>query len=88
MFKIRVVKTDEDVPSINTLIRRCLIPYGILVNFLLSILILILSKDMYNTMNVILTNAHFFVIGITIILMLIKKRGVHDYLANTKVEEI
>ena len=88
VFKIRVLKTDNDVPSINMLIRRCLIPYGILVNFILAILILVLSKNTYNMFNVILTNLHLIVLGITILTMLIKKRGMHDYLANTKVEEI
>lgn len=88
VFKIRVLKMDDDIPGINTLIRRCLIPYGILVNFILAILILILSKNVYNMFNIILTNLHLIVLGITILTMLIKKRGIHDYLANTKVEEV
>lgn len=88
VLKIRVLKTDDDVPSINMLIRRCLIPYGILVNFILAISILFLNKNMYNTINVILSNLHLVVLLISIILVFIKKRGIHDYLANTKVEEI
>lgn len=88
VFKIRVVKVDDSVPNINMLIRRCLIPYGILVNFLLAILILILNKNIYNTLNIILTNLHLIILGVSILCMLIKKRGIHDYLANTKVEEV
>lgn len=88
IFKIRVVKINDDIPNINMLIRRSLIPYGILVNFILAILILVLNQDIYNTVNVILTNLHLFVLGVSILGMLIKKRGIHDYLANTKVEEV
>ena len=88
VFKIRVVKMDDDIPSINVLIRRCLIPYGILVNFILAILILVLNQDIYNTINVVLTNLHLVVLGMSILGMLIKKRGIHDYLANTKIEEV
>lgn len=87
-LKIRVLKTNDDAPGINTLIKRCFIPYGILINFILAILILIVSKNIYNMANVILTNLHFIVLGMTILTMLIKKRGLHDYLANTKVEEV
>lgn len=88
VFKIRVVKIDDSVPNINMLIRRCLIPYRILVNFLLAILILILNKNIYNALNIILTNLHLIILGVSILCMLIKKRGIHDYLANTKVEEV
>lgn len=88
VFKIRVIKMDDNIPTINTLIRRCLIPYGILVNFVLAILILVLNKNIYNTVNVVLTNLHLVVLGISILGMLIKRRGIHDYLANTKVEEV
>jgi len=88
LFKIRVCNKDNQLLSINSLIRRCLIPYGILVNFILAIMILILSKDLYVTLNVILSNVHMIILFISIIMISVKGRGIHDYLANTIVEEI
>ncbi len=88
VFKIQVLKTNGERPDINCLISRCLIPYGILVNFILVILILFASKEVYLNLNTILSNIHTVVIFLTIIMMFIKGRGIQDYLANTKVEEV
>ena len=88
LFRLQVLKTNGELPDINSLTGRCLIPYGILVNFISVILILFASKDIYLSVDGILGYVHIFVIFISIILMFINGRGIQDYLANTKVEEI
>ena len=88
LFKIRVVKMDDTNPGINSLLKRCLIPYGILVNFILAVLILVASKNIYITTNTILAYIHVIVLFVSIITMMVKSRGLHDYLANTKIEEV
>ena len=88
VFRLQVLKTNDELPDINCLTKRCLIPYGILVNFILVVLILFVSKNTYLAINTILSNIHMCVIVATIVTMFIKNRGIHDYLSNTKVEEI
>lgn len=88
VFKIQVLKKDDDVPGINSLFIRSLIPYGIFVNLVLVILILFASKEVYMSMNTVLNNIHMIVIFISILLMFIKGKSIQDYLAGTKVEEV
>ncbi len=88
LFKIRVVKTDGSSLDINTLIKRCLIPYGILVNIVLLIMLLVTSKSVYISINGILSNIHLFIIAISIVMVFANNRGAHDYLAGTTVEEL
>lgn len=87
-LKLRVVKENDKPVDINTLLIRCLIPYGILVNFLLVVFILFVSKAMYINISNVLSNFHMAIIFITLMFMMIKSKGLHDYLARTKVEEI
>ena len=86
-LKLQVVKTDNNNVDINSLLRRSLFPYGILINFILVILLLFTSKSVYLNINTILSNIQIIIIFITLIMMFIKERGIHDYLANTKVIE-
>lgn len=88
LLKIKVVKKDMKVPDINCLITRCLIPYGLLVNFILVVLILFANKSIYLNFSSTLSNVHTIVMVVTIIMMIVKGRGIHDYLANTKVVEL
>jgi len=88
LFKIQVVKHDDSMVDINTLLIRCLIPYGIFVNFISLVLILFVGKGLYNNIYTILSNAHLIVIAVTVIMMMIKSRGIHDYLAKTKIEQV
>lgn len=87
-LKIQTVKSDDSMVDIDTLLIRGLIPYGLLVNFILVIAILFINKNVYLTINNILNNIHMIIIFITLLMMMIKSRGLHDYLAKTKVEEI
>jgi len=88
VFKIQVLKLNDELPDKNCLIIRSLIPYGILTNFILLILILFVSKNVYLNINITLSNIHMIVIFISILLMFIKGRGIQDYLAKTKVKEV
>jgi len=88
LFKLQVVKKDDSMVDMNTLLIRCLIPYGILVNFILVIFILFAGKGLYNNVSTILNNIHMTIIFITLIMMMFKSKGIHDYLARTKVEQI
>lgn len=88
LFKIHIVKKDDSRVDINTLLIRSLIPYGILVNFILAIVILFVNQGIYTSVSNILNNIHIVVIVITLIMMMVKSRGAHDYLANTKVEQV
>ncbi len=86
-LKLQVVKTDDSNVDMNSLLRRSLFPYGVLVNFILVVALLFASKHAYLSINTILSNIQMIVIFITLIMMFMKDRGIHDYLANTKVIE-
>ena len=86
-LKLQVVKTDDSNVDMNSLLRRSLFPYGILVNFILVVALLFASKHAYLSINTILSNIQMIIIFITLIMMFMKDRGIHDYLANTKVIE-
>ena len=88
LFKIQVMKQDDSKADINTLLIRSLIPYGILVNFILVVLILFVGKSFYMSANNILSNIHMIVIFATLVMMMIKSKGIHDYMAKTKVTEV
>lgn len=88
IFKIQVLKSDNSLVDINTLLIRCLIPYDILVNFILVILILFVSKPLYINISNVLNFAHMIIMVITLFMMMIKSRGIHDVLAKTKVEQV
>lgn len=88
LLKIKVLKNDDKPVNINSLFIRSLIPYGILMNLVLVILILFVNKSAYMSISGVLSSIHMFVLIVTIIAMAATGRGIHDYLANTKVEEI
>ena len=50
--------------------------------------ILLAGLGLYLNINSALSTIHMFLMIITIIMMATQKRGLHDYIANTKVEEI
>ena len=88
LLKIKVLKNDDKPVNINSLFIRSLIPYGILMNLVLVILILFVNKSAYMSISGVLSSIHMFVLIASIIAMAATGRGIHDYLANTKVEEI
>ena len=88
LFKIQVLKEDDRQVDINTLLIRCLIPYGILVNFILVVMILFVGKSFYINASSILNSIHTIVIFVTLFMMAIKSKGIHDYLSKTKVVNV
>ena len=54
-LKLQVVKTDDSNVDMNSLLRRSLFPYGILVNFILVVALLFASKHAYLSINTILS---------------------------------
>lgn len=85
---IQVVKNDDSMVDMNTLLVRGLIPYGLLVNLILNISILFINQSGYVLLSTLLNNAHLIIIVITLIMMLIKSRGIHDILSKTKVVQM
>ena len=88
LFKIQVVKTDDSMVDMNSLLVRGLIPYGLLVNLILNISILFINQSGYVLLSTLLNNAHLIIIVITLIMMMIKSRGIHDILSRTKVVQM
>ena len=88
LFKIQVLKEDDKQVDINTMLIRCLIPYGILVNFILVVMILFVGKNFYINASSVLNSIHTIVIFVTLFMMVIKSKGIHDYLSKTKVVEL
>jgi len=88
LFKIQVLKENDRQVDMNTLLIRCLIPYGVLVNFILVVMILFVSQSFYINTSSILSSIHTIVIFITLVMMAIKSKGIHDYLSKTKVVEV
>ena len=88
LLKLQVVKDDGTSVDANSLLIRGLIPYGLLVNFILVIAILFASKSIYSGISNTLSNIHMIVIFVTLVMMMIKSKGIHDYLARTKVEKV
>lgn len=88
LFKIQVLKEDDKQVDINTMLIRCLIPYGILVNFILVVMILFVGKNFYINASSVLNSIHTIVIFVTLFMMVIKSKGIHDYLSKTKVVKL
>ena len=88
LLKIKVIKKDGGSLDINSLIRRCLIPYGILLNIILSIMLLTISKSHYMSISTVLSNVHMCLLVLSFILICKNGRGIQDYLAGTTVVEV
>lgn len=87
-LKLQVCKENGTSLGINDLLLRALIPYGLFINILSLILLLVLNKSMYISISGLISNVHLFVIVGTLILMAFKNKGLHDMLAKTKVEQV
>ena len=89
VFKIRVYKCDKEL-TINDFIYRTFIGNMILFNLLNVIMLLFLSKDVYNFVNMALINIEFLVLFICVVMTIFRKdhRGLHDLIGHTKVVNI
>lgn len=87
LLKIRVKKSKDEVLTINTLLVRALILYGIGFNIINLILILLLKKNAFICINTILGYIQYAIIIIIIFMVIFRKdgRGLHDIISGTVV---
>ena len=87
LMKIKVKSITDESLSINTMLFRALIIYGIAANIINLILILLLKKELYlyisNTISII--QSLIVIISIIMILFSNQKRGIHDIITKTEV---
>lgn len=87
LMKIKVKPIKDETLSINTMLFRALIIYGIAANIINLIFILLLKEDIYlslsNTISVI--QSLIVIISIFMILFSKQKRGIHDIITKTEV---
>ena len=87
LMKIKVKSITDESLSINTMLFRALIIYGIAANIINLMLILLLKKELYlsisNTISII--QSLIVIISVFMILFSKQKRGIHDILTKTEV---
>ena len=87
LMKIKVKPITDEPLSINTMLFRALIIYGIAANIINLILILLLKKELYlsisNTISII--QSLIVIISVFMILFSKQKRGIHDIITKTEV---
>lgn len=87
LMKIKVKSITDESLSINTMLFRALIIYGIATNIINLILILLLKKALYlsisNTISII--QSLIVIISVFMILISKQKRGIHDIITKTEV---
>lgn len=90
LFKIRVVDNSNDkYPTILKGMIRTIIVFNILSSFISSILINYMSKSIYISSYVTITEIEYLLITISLLFIIFRKdsRGIHDLISNTKVIE-
>lgn len=90
LFKIRVVSIDDGEMSMNTLIFRAMVANSILVDMLILLFITVGNMNIYFYGAICVEFLEFLVILISGLLVMWSKsgRGLHDYIAKTKVVRI
>ncbi len=87
LMKIKVKSITDEPLSINTMLFRALIIYGIAANIINLILILLLKKELYlsisNTISII--QSLIVIISVFMILFSKQKIGIHDIITKTEV---
>ena len=87
LMKIKVKSITDESLSINTMLFRALIIYGIAANIINLMLILLLKKELYlsisNTISII--QPLIVIISVFMILFSKQKRGIHDIITKTEV---
>lgn len=87
LIKIKVKSITDESLSINTMLFRALIIYGIAANIINLMLILLLKKELYlsisNTISII--QSLIVIISVFMILFSKQKRGIHDIITKTEV---
>ena len=90
LMKLRVVKNKEKELNLFNYIVRCVILNGVISNIALLVCVYIFNYNSYYTANYIITNIASILEVIILMMVFMNKdsRGLHDYLAGTKVIEI
>lgn len=87
LMKIKLKSITDESLSINTMLFRALIIYGIAANIINLMLILLLKKELYlsisNTISII--QSLIVIISVFMILFSKQKRGIHDIITKTEV---
>ncbi len=87
LMKLELKTLDGGKPTINNLLFRALILYGLADNLIGLILIMFLKKPIYINVTSVLNTFQTSIIVISIVMMIISKdgRGIHDLVGNTVV---
>ena len=87
MMKLELKTSNGGKPTINNLLFRALILYGLANNLIGLILIMFLKKPIYINVTSVLNTFQTSIIVISIVMMIISKdgRGIHDLVGNTVV---
>lgn len=87
LMKLELKTLDGGKPTINNLLFRALILYGLANNLIGLILIMFLKKPIYINVTSVLNTFQTSIIVISIVMMIISKdgRGIHDLVGNTVV---
>lgn len=90
IMKLRVVANKEKALNMFNYIVRCVILNGVFSNVALLICVYLCNYNSYYTANYIITNIASIIEIIILMMVFMNKdgRGLHDYLAGTKVIEI
>lgn len=90
IMKLKVIKASDGVLTIFNYLIRCAILNGVIINLLLVIFVNTLDINSFYMSNYVVSNIQS-IIEIVIIIMVFMtndSRGLHDYIAGTKVIEI
>ena len=90
LMKIRVVKNKEGKLNIVNFILRCIILNGIIANLLIVLFVYIFNANDFYNASYIVSNAQSIVEFIILIMIFMTKdnRGLHDFVASTRVVEL
>jgi uncharacterized RDD family membrane protein YckC len=89
-MKLKVVKNKEGELTIFNYLIRCAILNGVIINLVLIIFVNIFSANDFYMANYVVSNIQSIVeiLILIMIFMTSDARGLHDYLAGTKVIDI
>ena len=90
LLKLKVVKNKEGSLNIFNCLIRCAILNGVIINILLIVFVNIFDVNNFYNANYVISNIQS-IIEILILIMIFMtsdSRGLHDYIAGTKVVEI
>ena len=90
ILKLKVVNNKEGSLNILNYLIRCAILNGVIINILLIVFVNIFNANSFYTANYVVSNIQSIVeiLILIMIFMTSDARGLHDYIAGTKVVEI